>query len=146
MLSSSCKYGIRAVAYIASKSKKGEKIGIRQISKDLNLPTPFLAKILQQLAKQKILSSTKGPHGGFSLLKDPKNITLLDIIITIDGKDLIENCIIHNTTCSCVGEENLICPVHDEYSRLRENLVKLFTRKTINGIVKSANNNKDIVI
>jgi len=115
MLSSSCKYGIRAVAYIASKSKDGEKIGIKQISEDLNLPTPFLAKILQQLAKQKILSSTKGPHGGFSLLKDPKNITLLDIIITIDGKDLIANCIMHNTTCSCLGEEKLICPVHDEY-------------------------------
>jgi Rrf2 family transcriptional regulator, iron-sulfur cluster assembly transcription factor len=146
MLSSSCKYGIRAVAYIASKSEDNEKIGIKQISEDLSLPTPFLAKILQLLAKQKILSSSKGPHGGFSLLKDPKNITLLDIIVTIDGRDLIENCIIHNTKCSCVGEEGLFCPLHDEYSRIRENLVKIFSRKTIYSIVKSANNKDDVVI
>jgi Rrf2 family protein len=146
MLSSSCKYGIRAVTYIASKSKDGGKIGIRQISKDLNLPTPFLAKILQLLAKQKILSSTKGPHGGFALLKDPKKITLLDIINTIDGNDLLENCIIHNTTCSCVGEEKLICPMHDEYAKLRGNLVKLFSTKTIYSLVRSANKTSDIII
>lgn len=146
MLSSSCKYGIRAVTYVASKSKDNVKIGIKQISEDLKLPTPFLAKILQLLAKQKILSSSKGPHGGFALLKDPRNITLLDIINTIDGSDLLENCIIHNTTCSCVGEENLICPIHDEYSKIRTNLVKLFGKKTIYSLVRSANSKDEITI
>ena len=146
MLSSSCKYGIRAVTYIASKSKYNVKIGIKQISEDLKLPTPFLAKILQQLAKQKILSSSKGPHGGFSLLRDPREITLLDIIATIDGNDLLENCIIHNTTCSCVGEENLICPIHDEYSKIRASFVRLFGKKTIASLVRSANRTDEIVI
>jgi Rrf2 family protein len=146
MLSSSCKYGIRAVLYIASKSKNNEKIGIRQISEDLNLPTPFLAKILQQLAKQKILNSSKGPHGGFSLMKDPRNITLLDIIITIDGRDLIDNCIVHNTACSNVGDEGLICPVHEEYSKIRAGIIKLFSKKTVYSIVKAAGNNEDVII
>jgi Rrf2 family iron-sulfur cluster assembly transcriptional regulator len=146
MLSSSCKYGIRAVTYIASKSKEKGMVGIRQISEDLNLPTPFLAKILQLLAKQKILSSSKGPHGGFSLLKDPKDITLFDIITTIDGKDLFENCIIHNTTCSRVGDENLVCPIHEEYSKIRTNLVKLFGKKTIYSLVKSASKTEEVAI
>jgi Rrf2 family transcriptional regulator, iron-sulfur cluster assembly transcription factor len=146
MLSSSCKYGIRAVTYIASKSKNNGKIGIKQISEDLNLPTPFLAKILQMLAKQKILSSSKGPHGGFSLLKDPKKITLLDIIITIDGSDFFDNCVIHNATCKCVDEERMICPIHTEYSKVRNNIEKLFTRKTIYSLVKSANSTKEIAL
>ncbi len=146
MLSSSCKYGIRAVTYIASRSKTDDKVGIKQISEDLNLPTPFLAKILQLLAKQKILSSSKGPHGGFSLMRDPREITLLDIIITIDGNDLFENCIIHNTTCSKVGEENLVCPLHEEYSKIRTHMVKLFSRKTVYSLVRSANKAKDIII
>jgi Rrf2 family protein len=146
MLSSSCKYGIRAVTYIASKSKDNVKIGIKQISEDLRLPTPFLAKILQQLAKQKILSSSKGPHGGFALLKDPREITLLDIITTIDGNDLLEYCIIHNTTCSCVGDENLVCPIHNEYSKIRTGLVKLFSKKTIYSLVRSANRKDEIAI
>jgi Rrf2 family protein len=146
MLSSSCKYGIRAVTYIASKSKDNVKVGIKQISEDLHLPTPFLAKILQLLAKQKILSSSKGPHGGFSLLRDPKEITLLDIITTIDGKDLFEYCVIHNTTCSCVGDEKLICPIHEEYSKIRTNLMKLFSRKTISSLVRSANKTREVAI
>lgn len=146
MLSSSCKYGIRAVTYIASKSKNNNKIGIKQISKDLNLPTPFLAKILQLLAKQKILSSSKGPHGGFSLLKNPRNITLLDIVITIDGTDTFDNCIIHNRSCKSVDEEKLICPIHDDYARIRTNLVKLFSNKTIYSLVKSLNKIENIAI
>lgn len=146
MLSSSCKYGIRAVTYIASKSKKNGKIGIKQISEDLNLPTPFLAKILQLLAKQKILSSSKGPHGGFSLMKDPKKITLLDIVNTIDGSDTFENCIIHNRSCKSVDEDKLICPIHEDYARIRANLVKLFSKKTIYSLVKSINKIDEMAI
>ena len=67
MLSNTCKYAIRAVIYLAVNDEDGKKIGIKQISKDLDIPTPFLGKILQSLAKQKLLKSTKGPHGGFSI-------------------------------------------------------------------------------
>jgi Rrf2 family iron-sulfur cluster assembly transcriptional regulator len=146
MLSSSCKYGIRAVTYIASKSKKNGKIGIKQISRDLDLPTPFLAKILQQLAKQKILSSSKGPHGGFSLLKDPKSITLFDIVATIDGSDAFDNCIIHNRSCISVNEEKLSCPIHKDYIRFRTNLIKLFSKKTIYSLVRAADEIDKIAI
>ena len=63
MLSNTSKYAIRAVIYLALFSSDEKKIGIREISKELGLPTPFLGKILQMLAKQKILNSTKGPMG-----------------------------------------------------------------------------------
>ena len=77
MLSNSCRYGIRAVIYLASKSSSNKKPGISKISTTLNLPQPFLAKILQQLVKKKILCSTKGPHGGFALLKGSKILACL---------------------------------------------------------------------
>jgi Rrf2 family iron-sulfur cluster assembly transcriptional regulator len=146
MLSSSSKYGIRAVMYIASQSKNNGKIGIKKISEDLDLPTPFLAKILQLLARQKILSSSKGPHGGFSLLRDPKKITLFDIIVTIEGGDIFDNCIIHNMPCKCVDEEKLRCPIHDDYIKVRNGLVKLFTNKTIYSLVRAASKHEKISI
>jgi Rrf2 family protein len=139
MLSSSSKYGIRAVMYIASQPRNNGKIGIKKISEDLDLPTPFLAKILQLLAKQKILSSSKGPHGGFSLQRNPKEITLLDIITSIDGNDIFDNCIIHNMPCTSVDANKLKCPIHDDYLKVRNNLMKLFSSKTIYTLVKSAN-------
>lgn len=139
MLSNSCRYGIRAVIYLASQPLSNGKTGIKQISTDLGLPQPFLAKILQQLAKQKILSSSKGPHGGFSLLKNPEHITLLDIVKTIDGEDIFTNCLMHNGSCESTGFEKKTCPLHEEYEKTRKDLVKLFSKKTISAIVKRVN-------
>ena len=140
MLSNSCRYGIRAVIYLACQPLENGKTGIKKISSELNLPTPFLAKILQQLAKQKILSSSKGPHGGFSLLKNPKQITLLDIVNTIDGTDIFTNCVMHDGTCESLGKESKRCPLHDDYEKVRNNLIKVFSSKTIYDLVKKAKN------
>jgi len=146
MLSNSCRYGIRALIYIASQPKESGKTGIRKIAKDLDLPTPFLAKILQQLAKQKILNSSKGPHGGFSLLKDPKKITLIDIVKTIDGDGIFTNCIIHNRTCKSVDQLQYPCAVHDEFSILRKDLISLFSSRTIHDLVVRVADTEKVVI
>jgi Rrf2 family protein len=146
MLSNSCRYGIRAVIYLASQPLSNGKTGIRKISKDLDLPTPFLAKILQQLAKQKILSSSKGPHGGFSILKDPRNITLLDIVSTIDGNDVFTNCVMHNGSCEGVKKDKKHCPLHDDYEKTRKDLINLFSNKTIYELVIKSDNTELITI
>jgi Rrf2 family iron-sulfur cluster assembly transcriptional regulator len=146
MLSNSCRYGIRAILYLASKKSGNNKIGIKQISEDLNLPTPFLAKILQNLAKNRILSSIKGPNGGFSLLKKPESITLLDIIKIIDGEEIIKNCIIHNSSCKSVRRSNKSCPVHDDYAKVRDDMINLFRKKTIAELVQKADYSDNIVI
>lgn len=144
MLSNSCRYGIRAVIYLASQPVSNGKTGIRKISSDLGLPTPFLAKILQQLAKQKILSSSKGPHGGFSILKDPKTITLLDIVNTIDGNDVFTSCVMHNGPCT--GDNMAHCPLHDDYDKTRQELIRLFSNKTIHELVIKSGKTEFIVI
>jgi Rrf2 family transcriptional regulator, iron-sulfur cluster assembly transcription factor len=145
MLSNSCRYGIRAVVYLASQPISNGKTGIKKISSELDLPTPFLAKILQQLAKQKILSSSKGPHGGFSLLKDSKKITVLDIINSIDGNDIFTNCVMHNGSCDSVGTEKKFCTLHEDYAKTRESLVQLFSSKTIYDLVERANSTEQII-
>ena len=146
MLSNSCRYGIRAVIYLASQPLTNGKTGIKKISSDLNLPTPYLAKILQLLAKQKILSSSKGPHGGFSLLKDPRNITLLDIVNTIDGYDTFSSCVMHNGSCEGVKKEGKHCPLHKDYEKSRKELIKLFSNRTIHELVIKSKNPELITI
>lgn len=146
MLSNSCRYAIRAVIYLAQQPAEKGKIGIKKISGDLDLPTPFLAKILQQLSKQKILNSSKGPHGGFSLLKDPKSIKLLDIVKTIDGDEILTNCVMHNGTCASVNEKKLPCPLHDDYGKVRDNLISFFSARTIHDLVTKGNEQGKIII
>lgn len=146
MLSNSCRYGIRAIIYLAGKKSVNQKTGIKQIGTDLDLPVPFLGKILQQLAKQKILKSLKGPNGGFSIMKDPRTITLYDVVTAIDGEDAFTDCIIHSGPCRCIDKNKKPCPIHDDYAKTRSELIKLFKNKTIYDLVLKASNSEFITI
>jgi len=131
MLSNTCKYAIRGVIYIALNNEEDKKIGIRKISEELNIPTPFLGKILQMLSKNKLLSSTKGPNGGFSLAKPASEINLLQIIEIIDGLDLFNDCLIGLRSCSANAHTDVQCPIHSKYAPISKQIYDLFESETI---------------
>jgi len=140
MLSQTCKYAIRAIIYIA-KNSKDAKVGIKKISEELNIPAPFLGKILQTLTKRKILSSTKGPNGGFFLNKEAKEISILDIMEVIDGLDYFNTCLIGLKSCS---DGKAFCPTHSKYHPIRQQIYKLFKTETIQNLldeVEASNGN-----
>jgi len=66
--------------------KSDVPIGAEQLANSLSIPKSFLAKILQSLAKNGILESRKGAHGGFILTKKTSEITVNSIIIAAEGK------------------------------------------------------------
>ncbi len=70
MFSKSCEYGIRAVLYLAANSSSDKRIGIITISKKLEIPSPFLGKILQKLAREGVLHSADRSTGGFFTTAD----------------------------------------------------------------------------
>jgi Rrf2 family protein len=131
MLSNTCKYAIRAVIYLAVNEKKDLKIGIKKISEELDIPAPFLGKILQVLSKNKILSSTKGPNGGFSLGRAASDIYLIDIVKVIDGLDFFDNCIIGMKVCAGKKKNEKLCPFHENLDPIRDNLFKQFNNLSI---------------
>lgn len=79
-------------------------------------------------------------------MKDPKRITLLDIVRTIDGDGIFTNCIIHNDTCSNVSKHKNICALHDDYSQIRSGLIELFRSRTIHDLVRRTAESEKIVI
>ena len=70
MFSKACEYAIRATIYIAVQSSQNLRVGLKNISKEIDSPEPFTAKILQQLSKNNIIESIKGPPGGFQIDKN----------------------------------------------------------------------------
>ncbi|MEN6455185.1 MAG: Rrf2 family transcriptional regulator [Prolixibacteraceae bacterium] len=145
MLSNTCKYAIRALIYLGNFSKNGEKIGIKKIAGDLDIPTPFLGKILQSLVKQKILSSTKGPNGGFGLGKPAGEITLYDIVKTVDGEDFFLNCLISLEPCSTHKERGKPCAVHKRFSEVRSGLMEFYSQTTIETITADMKGHEDLI-
>jgi Rrf2 family protein len=140
MISNTCKYGIRAVIYIAVNSDGDSKVGIKKISEDLDLPGPFLGKIMQTLAKNKLLNSVKGPHGGFSLAKDPHEISLYDIVSIIDGTDVFDECMIGVKICEENQEDEKLCPFYERSHKVREQLVNVFQEQTIGDFASGIRN------
>ena len=145
MLSNTCKYALRALIYLGKFSQEDKRIGIKKISEDLELSSPFLGKILQNLVKQKLLVSTKGPNGGFALAKDAGEVTLYDIVIKVDGEDFFTNCLISLEPCKTHDSSKPLCPVHAQYDKLRKDIETFYKQTTLEIISKDIDKFEDIV-
>ncbi|MBN1951102.1 MAG: Rrf2 family transcriptional regulator [Bacteroidales bacterium] len=134
MLSNTSRYAIRALIYLAIHTSDKKKIGIKKIADELEIPSPFLGKILQTLVRQNLLASIKGPNGGFGVNDTTGEVTLMRIIKIIDGDDLFNRCLISNKICDKNREST--CALHDHYESIRGDIVKLFSTHTIGSLAK----------
>lgn len=124
MFSKTCEHAIRAMIFIARRSKDGGRAGVREIAEAVGSPEAFIAKILQQLGRKGLVQSFKGPTGGFFLGQPTKNISLADIVRAIDGEQLFAGCGLGLPECS----ESHPCPLHDEFKRIRKDIGQLLER------------------
>lgn len=127
MFSKSCEYAIKAMIYVAQKSKNGERVGIKEIAKSTSAPEHFIAKIMQDLSRKKLVDSFKGPNGGFFLNEDNLKTSLADIVKATDGNGIYTDCVLGLKSCS----ESTPCPVHNEFKAIKKNLIKMIETNTI---------------
>ncbi len=141
MFSRSCEYALQSILYITLHGEKNKAVGLKEISESQQVPLHFLSKILQQLVKQKVLISTKGPHGGFSLNIPPEELRLITIVEIIDGLDIFDRCGIGLKQCS----DKTPCPIHFDYKIVKEKIHKLLSEKTLSQLCHDVNQGKSIV-
>lgn len=142
MLSKSCQYAIRAVLYVGKNASEKNKVELKDIADGLNIPKPFLAKIMQQLVKRQLVNSVKGPHGGFYLSAKEKKKSLLDIVSAIDGLEYFNMCGLGIEECS----PNKPCPVHNQVAKGREILLKSLKANTIEKVEKKLRNGEYVIV
>jgi len=126
MFSKACEYGIRAVLFIAKQSQADLRPNIAEIAKAINSPEPFTAKVCQQLVRENIMLSKKGPRGGFYLEKD-SGLKLADIVVAIDGTAIFKGCGLGLSECS---SENP-CPIHNQYMQIRNTLQQMYENASV---------------
>lgn len=134
MLSNTCKYAIRAIIYLGIESETTKIIGIKKIAESLKIPMPFLSKIFQNLAKNKILVSIKGPNGGFGFARPMEKISLMDIIDVIDGKEIFDTCLMGFEPCSNDGDK--CCPANHTFYPIKQELKQYFEDHDIKQFVE----------
>lgn len=127
MFSKTCEYGIKAMIFVAQKSKDGSRVGIKEIAKGTAAPEHFIAKIMQELSRKKLVHSIKGPNGGFYMDQVDLRTSLADIVTALDGNAIYSDCVLGLKTCN----EKKPCPVHDQYRDIKKNLLKMIEENTI---------------
>lgn len=137
MFSKSCEYALRAVIYLCIENN-GVKMNIKEISSKIGSPEPFTAKILQTLARHGVISSQKGPGGGFYIDVEAEPIKVIDVIGAIDGKDSFDKCGMGLNSCS----DEHACPIHTEYRLCTGKLKELVTTKTVAELAKGVKEGK----
>lgn len=80
-------------------AKSDNSLNVIKIAERTGSSKHHVAKVLQRLAKDDFLDSSRGPHGGFRLKKPPEEISLLDIYESIEGKIVVSECPMDNPIC-----------------------------------------------
>lgn len=126
IFSKKCEIALQTVLYLATEGKN-QLFNAQQISYKVKQPKEFVSKVLQTLTSSSIIGSKKGKNGGFFLAKSAKNVRLIEIIESIDGLNVFNNCVLGFPGCS--SEEP--CPVHDKWGTLRDQAYKMLSEETL---------------
>jgi Rrf2 family protein len=133
MFSKATEYALRATIYIARRSSDKNKPGLAEIARAIDSPQSFTAKILQLLTKDnKVISSVRGPNGGFFLTEKAKNLPVRSVLEAMGEDEILEKCVLGLNQCS----EAKPCPMHAQYKSIKQQLIKLFQTKTIQNLAE----------
>ncbi len=130
--SRSAEYAIRAFVHLATVPE-GKYAMVKQIAEEADIPSHFLAKILQQMARKGFLRSSKGPTGGFCLRMSAADLSLLQIVDSIDGLTDFERCPAGMAECN----DQAPCGMHDSWKALRSRIMEYLERTSIEDLAKS---------
>jgi Rrf2 family transcriptional regulator, nitric oxide-sensitive transcriptional repressor len=113
MFSQTAEYALRALVFLASEPESC--FSTSQISGKTEIPLYYLRKIMNKLAKTDLLKSRRGNQGCFVLMKNPSEISILEIINIIDPINIIDQCpLANNAHCKNKGPSchTTLCPLH----------------------------------
>jgi Rrf2 family iron-sulfur cluster assembly transcriptional regulator len=111
-------YAIRAIYYLSILGSE-KRASTSQIAKEQHIPPSFLAKIISQLSVAGLLHTSRGARGGVSLARDPQDITMLDVIESIDGPILLNECV--EDAHGCKFDKD--CPMRAMWCEIQDGLV-----------------------
>lgn len=117
--SRSAEYAIRALVHLAALPAE-EYAMVKNIAAETGIPPHFLAKILQDLARDGFLHSSKGPRGGFRLRQPADDISMLKIVEAADGVGRYDRCIGGSPECN----DRAPCGMHDSWTALRSRIIE----------------------
>ena len=134
MLNQTAEHALRAILFLA-RTENGEAVPAERIAEALGAPGNYLGKTLNTLAKRGLLSSARGPAGGFRLLRDADDLTVAEVVAAVsDGPRPSTRCLLGNQPCHADAP----CAAHVRWSAVREETWWPLRRTTIADLLRPA--------
>lgn len=126
MISKTGFYVVRAVVALA-EFPKGEWVGTSVLAEKIDAPVNYLSKLLHLLARERIVVSQKGIHGGVRLARSPQRITLYEVLNPFEDFDTWRQCLLGNESCPHAKP----CRLYAQWGPIREQVLQFFQQTTV---------------
>ncbi|HEY6997119.1 MAG: RrF2 family transcriptional regulator [Candidatus Binatia bacterium] len=126
-------YAIEGLLVLAGKPF-GTVMLLHEIAVAGSVPESFLAKIFQKLTRTGVLVSSRGAVRGYALARRPKDLSVKEILLPLEGSDLLDRCIFWSHRCA----DDDPCPLHFRWKKVRERIIgDLMERTTLADLAKA---------
>jgi Rrf2 family transcriptional regulator, iron-sulfur cluster assembly transcription factor len=132
LYSKTAKYAVLALAEVALCPPE-KPVSTKQIAASSSVPYPLLAKIVGQLRRANLVRAARGKHGGILLARPAGDITIKDVVIALDGPEVLNDCPLFLAPCNCEKE----CTMHPLWDPARAAVVKFFEGTTLQDIAEA---------
>lgn len=135
IFSKSFGYALRGVLYVRMAGENKKMVQLDEIARELVIPRHFLGKVFKKLVKEGVLSSLKGPYGGYCINEKTIEITLLQLVDMTGEPEEFSSCVLRLRKCDAENP----CPMHHQIESLREQWQIVLTSTTIGDLVRKDN-------
>ncbi|HHY46071.1 MAG TPA: Rrf2 family transcriptional regulator [Firmicutes bacterium] len=123
-------YALRALVYMAGHGPGDRAFSVSQVAHAEGIPEGFLRKIFQKLAGAGIVKSVRGPRGGFSLAREPEDVTVLEVVEAIQGPLAVNRCLLGRDAC----ERWDVCKLRESWTGIQEGFISFLRDVTIKAL------------
>jgi len=123
-------YALSTLSFLADH--EGDKYSAKQLHEELEIPWPYLRQLLTSLTKSGFIKSIQGRNGGFLLQKSAHEITLAEIVDSVEGLNVFGTCIMGFSKCPF----DHTCAMHETWMSTRENILSVLRNTTLSQLKK----------
>lgn len=125
-------YGLRAIAFMATQPR-GKVWVVKQISQATDIPESYLMKVLKSMEKAGLTRSHRGSHGGYSLTRNPQEVTFLDLVQALEGPLSLSVCLLDREECPRQRK----CSIHSVWRNVQEKMKEEMARYSLSDFAQS---------
>jgi Rrf2 family protein len=123
-------YAVRVILHLCALPEN-QRTRVEEVARHLGAPKHFLGKVMKALVKNDILSSSKGPSGGFCITDRTMNTSLLQLLEQTDGLDAFNQCVLHFSKCNSKRPCYMHPVIEENRKELKEILGKTKIRQLL---------------